>query len=63
VQIQPVFRSVSFDQRPPFHFLNKPDVIARYLRRLMIDLAPAAKRGFIKLLQSDFFLAAHTHSL
>jgi hypothetical protein len=42
VQLQPVFRSVSFDQRPPFHFLNKPGVIAR-LRRPMMDLPPAAK--------------------
>jgi hypothetical protein len=55
VQLQPVFRSVSFDQRPPFHFLNKPGVIARYLRRSMMDLPQAAKCGFIKLLQSDFF--------
>jgi hypothetical protein len=49
VQFQPVFRSVSFDQRSPQHFLNKPGVFARYLRRPM-DVAPAANCGFIKLL-------------
>jgi hypothetical protein len=54
VQLQPVFRSVSFDQRPPLHFLNKPGVIARHLRILM-DLPRAAKCGFKKLFQSDFF--------
>jgi hypothetical protein len=50
VQLQPVFRSVSFDQRPPLHFLNKPGVIAN-----LMDLPPAAKCGFKKLFQSDFF--------
>jgi hypothetical protein len=49
VQLQPVFRSISLDQRSPFHFLNKPGVIARYPRSIM-DLPPAAKCGFIKLL-------------
>jgi hypothetical protein len=54
MQLQPVFRGVSFDQRPPLHFLKKPGVIAR-LRRPVMDLPPAAKCGFIKLFQSDFF--------
>jgi hypothetical protein len=44
-----VFRRISFDQRSPPDFLNKPGVVARYL-----DLTPAAKGGFIELLQSNF---------
>jgi hypothetical protein len=49
MQLQTVFRFVSFDQRSPLHFLNKPGVIARHLRSMM-DLPPAAKCGIIKLL-------------
>jgi hypothetical protein len=41
VQLQPVFRSVSFDQRPLQHFLNKPGFVARYLSSI-IDMPPAA---------------------
>jgi hypothetical protein len=48
VQLQPVFRGVSFDQRPPQHFLNKPGVIANLSSRL--NLPATAKCGFIKLL-------------
>jgi hypothetical protein len=41
VQLQPVFRSVSFNQRSPQHFLNKPGFVARYLSSI-IDMPPAA---------------------
>jgi signal transduction histidine kinase len=46
VQLQPVIRSVSFDQRSPRDFLNKPGVIDRSL----MDLLPAAECSFMKLL-------------
>jgi hypothetical protein len=49
VQLQPVFGSVSFDKRSPQDFLNKPGIIARN-RGSPIDLPPAAKCSFIKLL-------------
>ena len=45
VQLQSVFRSIPFDQCSPQDFLNKPGVVG-----CPLDLAPAAKCGFIKLL-------------
>jgi hypothetical protein len=50
VQLQPVFCSVSLDQRSPQHFLNKPGVLGSYLKRPIMDLPQAVGSGFIKLL-------------
>ena len=59
VRFQPVFRSVSFNQRSPQDLLNKPGIFAKRLRRPM-HLRPTAKCGFVELLQSNFFRAGHT---
>lgn len=57
-----VLSSVSVDERPPLNLFSQGGRLTKQPRR-GLNLRLAAKSSLVKLLESDFFRAVHTHSL